>query len=115
VEVTTFGGETLRADTAVIAVPLPALRALGLDLPEPVRDAMAHTCFGDAAKLHLPLAEGAEPRGVAPDRELWWHWVWSGPSRGSEPELEPLCPLWETELAADRIGRVLALTKESDA
>lgn len=50
-----------------------------------------------------------------PDHELWWHWVWSGPTRGSEPELEPLCPLWETELAADRIGRVLALTKESDA
>jgi monoamine oxidase len=79
VEIATAGGETLRADAAVVAVPLPMLGALGLDLPGPVLDAMAHLRFGDAAKLHVPLAAGAEPRGVAPARELWWTWNSAAP------------------------------------
>lgn len=40
---------------------------------------------------------------------LWWLWVWAGPTRQSPPELEPLCPLLETDTAADRIARVLAV------
>lgn len=40
---------------------------------------------------------------------LWWHWVWSGPTRSSPSELEPLCPIRETATAAERIARVLAV------
>ncbi|MFB4308738.1 hypothetical protein [Actinomadura sp. GTD37] len=43
------------------------------------------------------------------DGELWWWWVWSGSSRKSPPELEPLCPVADTTTAADRIARVLAV------
>lgn len=38
---------------------------------------------------------------------LWWWWVWSGPTRTSPPELEPLCPVTDTTAAADRIAHVL--------
>ncbi|GAA2119625.1 hypothetical protein [Actinomadura napierensis] len=41
--------------------------------------------------------------------DLWWLWVWPGPTRKSPSDLEPLCPLLETEKAADRIARVLAV------
>lgn len=60
------------------------------------------------------LRQEVRCRPHGPDRALWWHWVWSGPTRKSEPELEPLCPLWDSEHAADRIRRVLALTEASD-
>ena len=40
---------------------------------------------------------------------LWWLWVWSGPTRTSPPDLEPLCPVTEVATAADRIARVLAV------
>ncbi|WP_146778722.1 hypothetical protein [Actinomadura craniellae] len=47
---------------------------------------------------------------------LWWHWVWSGPTRDAPGELEPLCPADEIETAAERITRVLALlVQETDA
>ena len=45
------------------------------------------------------------PRGGV----LWWWWVWSGVTRSSPPDLEPLCPVTEVTLAADRIARVLAV------
>jgi hypothetical protein len=47
-------------------------------------------------------------RPHGPDGALWWHWSWSGPTRTSPPELEPLCPAGDTEMAAERIARVLA-------
>jgi monoamine oxidase len=76
VAVTVADGSVLTADAAVIAVPLPALRELALEpaLPAPVAEANAHTEFGDAAKLHLPLEAEVAPRGVAHPRELWWTW-----------------------------------------
>ncbi|MWA00081.1 hypothetical protein F8568_006765 [Actinomadura sp. LD22] len=43
------------------------------------------------------------------DGALWWLWVWTGPTRQSPPELEPLCPAAETDKAAERIARVLAV------
>ncbi|TYB49323.1 hypothetical protein [Actinomadura chibensis] len=55
------------------------------------------------------LRQEVRCRPHGPDGDLWWHWVWSGPTRNAEPELEPLCPLREPERAAERIGRVLAL------
>jgi hypothetical protein len=47
--------------------------------------------------------------GRRADGGLWWFWVWSGPTRKSPPDLEPLCPIDETEKAADRIVKVLAV------
>lgn len=43
------------------------------------------------------------------DGELWWFWSWPGPERHSAPELEPLCPAVEAEVAAARIASVLAV------
>lgn len=40
---------------------------------------------------------------------LWWFWVWSGATRTSPPEYEPLCPAEQIERAADRVARVLAV------
>ncbi len=59
------------------------------------------------------LRQEVRCRPHGPAGELWWHWVWSGPTRKSEPELEPLCPLWDTQHAADRIRHVLALTESN--
>jgi hypothetical protein len=78
-----------------------------------------------AVRARHPAAEagGGDPRGRAlspglrqevrcrrgADGGWWWYWVWSGATRHSEPELEPLCPLSAVETAADRIARVLAV------
>ncbi|WP_344409246.1 hypothetical protein, partial [Actinomadura nitritigenes] len=59
--------------------------------------------------MHPGMRQEVRCRPYGPAGELWWHWVWSGPTRDAEPELEPLCPLWEADVAADRIHRVLAL------
>jgi monoamine oxidase len=75
-------GTVLEADGAVIAVPLPVLRDLDVELPDAVRAAIAATRFGDAAKLHLPLREGVRPDSTqAPDAQ-WW--VWSSLAPGGE-------------------------------
>jgi len=47
--------------------------------------------------------------GRRADGALWWFWAWSGPTRQSPPDLEPLCPIDEPEKAADRIAKVLAV------
>jgi monoamine oxidase len=74
--VRTAGGEALTADVVILAVPLPLLDVLDLDpgLPDAVEAARARTLFGDAAKLHLPLAAGAPPRSAAPPEGRWWTW-----------------------------------------
>jgi monoamine oxidase len=82
VAVTLGDGAEVTADGVVLALPLPGLRALGLDpaLPAPVADAIAHTHFGDAAKLHLELEAAVPARGVAHPRALWWTWNSGGPA-----------------------------------
>ena len=61
-------------------------------------------------RLGRVLAPGLEqevlcrPRGGV----LWWWWVWSGATRSSPQELEPLCPAADVVTAARRIARVLA-------
>ena len=80
VAVTTLDGVELEADAAVVAVPLPVLRGLAVELPPAVADAVAHLHFGDAAKLHLALEAEEPPRGVAHPRALWWTWNSSGAS-----------------------------------
>lgn len=41
--------------------------------------------------------------------DLYWHWQWTGPERGSPPEYQPMCPAAAIADAAERISRVLAL------
>jgi hypothetical protein len=43
------------------------------------------------------------------DGDLWWFWCWTGPERGSPPELERICPAVDAELAAARIASVVAV------
>lgn len=39
--------------------------------------------------------------------DLWWHWQWSGPTRGAPPEHEPMASVDDVEEAARRITNVL--------
>ena len=58
--------------------------------------------------LNPGLSQTVECSTAEADGRLWWWWLWSGPTRDAPPELEPLCPADEIDLAADRIARVLA-------
>jgi hypothetical protein len=49
------------------------------------------------------------------DRELWWFWVWSGPTRDAPPDYEALCPADQIETAAEKIARVLAVPGAAEA
>ena len=40
---------------------------------------------------------------------LWWHWVWSGPTRDAPWELEPMVPVHQIEEASRRIANVLSV------
>ena len=106
VAVTLADGDELAAGAAVIAVPLPRLRALALEpaLPAAVDDAIAHTAFGDAAKLHLALEADARRRGVAHPRELWWTWNSGGAAlSGFAGDLDALdLAAWPAQAAALR-------------
>jgi hypothetical protein len=62
---------------------------------------------GQAMSPGLSQKIAYQPHGA--DGGLWWFWAWSGPERDSPPELEPLCPIGDTETLADRIARVLAV------
>ncbi|GAA4634143.1 hypothetical protein GCM10023196_074510 [Actinoallomurus vinaceus] len=45
--------------------------------------------------------------GTGGDGRLMWFWQWSGPTRESPPEYEPLCAADDIAQAADKIARVL--------
>lgn len=64
-----------RADALVLAVPLPVLASLDISpaLPGDVGEALDNLGFGDAAKLHLPIAGGVTPRSVEAGKP-WWTW-----------------------------------------
>jgi monoamine oxidase len=76
VTVETADGNEHRADTAVVAVPLPILRELSAtwELPELVESSLNNRIMGTAAKLSVALAAGSEPRGVQHPEHLWWAW-----------------------------------------
>jgi monoamine oxidase len=75
------GGTAVAAAVVVLALPLPLLVRLDVRpaLPGAIVTAAARLRFGDAAKLHIPLAAGAPPGGVASPDGLWWCWVSSAP------------------------------------
>lgn len=68
------GGE-VQASAVVLALPLPLLLDLDVDLPDAVHAAAGRSRFGDAAKLHVPLAHPAEPGRMASPDALWWCWT----------------------------------------
>ena len=82
------GGE-LAADRVVLAVPLPVLRELPVDppLPAPWRTALARATFGQAAKLHVPLAEPAPTSAVMSVRDRYWCWTATAAAGAVEPVL----------------------------
>jgi hypothetical protein len=45
--------------------------------------------------------------GADGDGRLLWFWQWSGPTRESPPEYEPLCAAEDISQAAEKIARVL--------
>lgn len=70
--------------------------------PDNPRDPLA-IAYGPA-RLVQRVQLGPDASGVL----MWW-WQWSGPTRDSGPEYEPLCPALEVDTAARRIANVLAL------
>lgn len=95
-------GTTLEAAAVVVAVPLPLLRELDLRpaLPAPAAAALDRTLFGDAAKLHVPLAtpsrsgEMASPARTAAPSALWWCWTSAAHGReGAADDLVGAAPV----------------------
>jgi monoamine oxidase len=77
VVVRTAGGEAT-FDRVVVALPLSFVRDRALvDLPTtPAREAaLAQVVQGDAAKLHLPLAERPAASAVLSVRGRFWNWT----------------------------------------
>jgi monoamine oxidase len=70
-------GETIAATAVIVAVPLPLLSHLELDpaMPPAISQALGRRLFGDAAKLHIPLAAAPAPARVASPAALWWCWT----------------------------------------
>jgi monoamine oxidase len=77
VTVVTADGAEHGASAVIVAIPLPLLRELSLDPgpPDEIRGAASRTGFGDAAKLHIPLAEAPVPSGMASPDASWWCWT----------------------------------------
>jgi monoamine oxidase len=75
--VVTADGTEHEASAVIVAIPLPLLRDLSLDPgpPDQIRGAASRTGFGDAAKLHIPLAEPPVPNGMASPNATWWCWT----------------------------------------
>ncbi|QXJ20944.1 hypothetical protein AGRA3207_001744 [Actinomadura graeca] len=113
--------ESAKSRAAVDGAWRPAAKALVAELER--RGLVAEVMGHGAVRVRNPAGEPDpdDPRGqaFAPglrqevvcrrlDGVSWW-WVWSGPTRNSPPELEPLCPIANAAVAVERITRVLAV------
>jgi monoamine oxidase len=65
----------LDAERIVVAVPLPVLRQLPLDLPDWKRAALDEVRYGHAAKLHVPLRAPAPTSAVMSVPDRYWCWT----------------------------------------
>lgn len=74
----TTGGETESYDFVVVALPFAIVSdpyALSIDLPEWKTDAMTRVVQGNAAKLHIPLAETPNTSAVMSVSGRHWSWT----------------------------------------
>jgi monoamine oxidase len=76
VRVATDGGD-VHADRVVLALPLPLLRTLPITpaLPDYKHDVWASALVGEAAKLHVRLAEPAATSAVMSVPDRFWSWT----------------------------------------
>jgi monoamine oxidase len=76
------------ADAAVVAVPLPVLRALTITGVEPrARQAWERVGVGHNAKLHVPLSAPAPPSAVQSVPHRFWTWTATDASGEVQPVL----------------------------
>jgi len=109
---------TLRQEQQVaIAALVAELEARGITAKPMSRNAVLATNPAGDATTSDPRGKAMNP-GLSqevvclvhgPDHTLWWFWAWSGPTRDSAPDLEPLCPAQDPGHAAARIAHVLNL------
>lgn len=64
------------------------------------------------AKVLSPGLRQTVMCGSGGDGRLMWFWQWSGPTRESPPEYEPLGPADDVAQATEMIARVLRITGE---
>lgn len=86
-------------------LPGGAVLAENRALPPTVGDQVAQSLSPGLRQEVLCAALGG-------DGALWWHWVWSGPTRDAPAEVEPMLPVSNLTAVADRIVAVLALLPE---
>lgn len=69
--------ETVRFDKVIVAVPLPLLDSLVFspEIPSWRRDALARCTYGQAAKLHIPLAHTVPMSAVMSVPDRYWSWT----------------------------------------
>ena len=81
------GGLRQWADGAVLAIPATAAAALRFDPPLPPAKtaALAQVRYGQAAKLHLPLAAPAEPSAILAVPSRYWSYTQLGPDGRPAP------------------------------
>ncbi|HTU29505.1 MAG TPA: NAD(P)/FAD-dependent oxidoreductase [Solirubrobacteraceae bacterium] len=88
--VVTADGAEHDASVVIVAIPLPLLRELSLDPgpPDDIRAAAGRTGFGDAAKLHIPLAKPPAPGRMASPDATWW--CWTSEATADVPQAAPV-------------------------
>jgi monoamine oxidase len=74
VRVRAAGGD-VDGERAIVAVPLPVLPGLGVEMPAAQREALARVATGHAAKLHVPLPRPAAPSAVMSVPDRYWCWT----------------------------------------
>ena len=116
--VVSAGGAELAVDRVVLALPASVVGRITFDppLPEPLCGAYAAVGYGNAAKLFVPLREGATTSAVLSVPERYWSWTSTGGTgvqpvvnafAGSKPALARLevtdgAATWLSSLAALR-------------
>jgi len=69
--------DTFCADHVVLAIPLPLVSELSISpaLPRWKLDVLARSSYGDAAKLHIPLARTVPTSAVMSVPDRYWSWT----------------------------------------
>jgi monoamine oxidase len=74
-------GAEVEGDAVILALPLPVAKQLlsGIQLPDPMTQALENRFMGVAAKFSVTISEGAPPRGVQAPSSHWWAWNSASP------------------------------------